>query len=383
MPGSVRVGGAWKSVASASVRVGGAWKAVSAGWVRVAGAWKQWFSSGFTTFAKQSNLTTLDNSRAIIHSSPSAFVGRAILTGGVTGNFSSPQSVVDSYDVNRVKQTISYMPQGRFAYPVIQTTNYLVIPGGYWSFNGQSRVDYYTVDLVTGTASNLSYGAYGHTGGKAGDRAYVAGIGNNDFPYMTNYMDSYDSNMVKSSGSLLANARGGGFVNGASSTMFHFGGRTTDGNSSTGEWEIWNSSGVRTSSGNTGLATNGAYQSANTTDYAFIQLTRSSGNIYMSAYNSSFVRTAVADKEDPTIAAFSAQAGNLVMFAGGYNGSVGVTSVTIYNNSLVKTIGTPLSQGRSDHGMSAAGNNIIIGGGSSSGGGYGTKLNSVEAYLAQ
>lgn len=42
MPGSVKVGGAWKSVAEASVRVDGSWKSVSSGWTRVGGAWKQW-----------------------------------------------------------------------------------------------------------------------------------------------------------------------------------------------------------------------------------------------------------------------------------------------------------------------------------------------------
>jgi hypothetical protein len=39
----VRVGGAWKSVASASVRVAGAWKPVVGSWTKVAGVWKQSF----------------------------------------------------------------------------------------------------------------------------------------------------------------------------------------------------------------------------------------------------------------------------------------------------------------------------------------------------
>jgi hypothetical protein len=45
MPGSVKVGGSWKTVAGASVKVGGAWKTVAAGYTKVGGVWKQWLSS--------------------------------------------------------------------------------------------------------------------------------------------------------------------------------------------------------------------------------------------------------------------------------------------------------------------------------------------------
>ena len=289
---------------------------------------------------------------------------------------------MDSYDANLVKQSISYMPQGRFAYPVVATSNHLVIPGGYWSFNGQRRVDFYNTNLTTGTTSDLSYGAYGHAGGKAGQRVYVAGIGNNDSPFLTNWMDSYNSSMVKSQGTLLAIARGGGFVNTSTATMFHFGNRVADGANWSGEFEVWNQDGVRTSAGNTGLASNGG-PSANTSDFSIIQLFRNNANIAMSAYNASLVRTALADKESPTIGTVAGEAGNMVLFAGGNSANVGITSVTIYGNNLVKTVGTSLSQGRSDHGMSGVGNHVIAAGGSSSGGGYGTKLNSVEAYTAQ
>lgn len=384
MSGHFRISGNFKEMLSGHARIGGSWKEVSEGFTRIGGSWKQWFASGFTTFSKVANLAVLGNSRAIISSAPSAFSGRAVFTGGVTGNFSSPQSISDSYDANLVKQSIPSMPEGRFAYPAIQTTEHLVIPGGYWSYNGQTRVDFYRTNFTTGTASALSSGAYGHAGGKAGERAYVAGIGNNNYPYLTNFMDSYNSSMVKSSSTLLAAARGGGFVNGESSVMFHFNSRSSDGNNGTGEFEVWNSSGVRVSNGNTGLSTSGRMQSANTQNYGFIQLQRNDNLIFMSAYNSNFVRSAIANKEDPSITASSAQVANLVMFAGGNNTSNnGVNSVTIYNNDLVKTIGSPLSQGRAEHGIASVEGHVIIAGGSSSGGGYGSKLNSVEAYKAQ
>jgi len=384
MSGHFRISGNFKEMLSGHVRIGGSWKEVSEGFTRIGGSWKQWFASGFTTFSKIANLAVLGNYRAVISSAPSAFSGRAVFTGGVTSNYTSPQSISDSYDANLVKQAIPNMPQGRFAYPSIQTTDHLIIPGGYWSYNGQRRVDFYRTNFTTGTASALSHGAYGNIGGKAGERAYVAGIGNNGYPYVTNFIDSYNSSMVKSSSTLLAAARGGGFVSGESSAMFHYRSRSSSGNRDTGQFEVWNSSGVRVSSGNTGLSTNGYGQSANTQNYGFIQLYRNDKLILMSAYNSNFVRSAIANKEDPSITAKSAQVANLVMFAGGENTSDnGVNSVTIYNNDLVKTIGSPLSQGRSAHGMASVEGHVIIAGGSSRGGGYGSKLNSVEAYKAQ
>lgn len=45
MPISVKVAGAWKTVAAPSVRVGGAWKPLTKAFVRVAGAWKETYSA--------------------------------------------------------------------------------------------------------------------------------------------------------------------------------------------------------------------------------------------------------------------------------------------------------------------------------------------------
>lgn len=45
MPGSVKVGGAWKTVSAASVKVGGTWKTVSAAYTKIGGTWKQWYTS--------------------------------------------------------------------------------------------------------------------------------------------------------------------------------------------------------------------------------------------------------------------------------------------------------------------------------------------------
>jgi len=41
MPGSVKVGGAWRTLAP-KVKVGGVWKDVSNGYVKVAGVWRKW-----------------------------------------------------------------------------------------------------------------------------------------------------------------------------------------------------------------------------------------------------------------------------------------------------------------------------------------------------
>lgn len=48
MPGQIKVGGAWKTMAGQFVKVGGAWHSVTSGWVKVGGVWKQWFVGAFS-----------------------------------------------------------------------------------------------------------------------------------------------------------------------------------------------------------------------------------------------------------------------------------------------------------------------------------------------
>jgi hypothetical protein len=56
MPGSVKVGGAWKTVKSVSVKVGGNWKVVKNGYTKIGGAWKQWHA-GVTYWIVQNQIT--------------------------------------------------------------------------------------------------------------------------------------------------------------------------------------------------------------------------------------------------------------------------------------------------------------------------------------
>ncbi len=380
MTGSVKVNGSWGGIANVSVRIGGSWESVTNGWTRISGAWKEWFSSAPTTLAKVGNLTNLGVARSPISSTTNPFSNRAVFTGGVTGNFSSPQLVADSYDENLVKQSIPNLFQERFSFPMVATTNNLIAAGGYRNFEGQGEVNFYNTNFTISSAAALSQGAYGHAGGNAGERSYFGGLGNNA-TFATNRMDSYNSSMVKLQSTLLTTARGGGFVNIGNSTMFHY--ATRGGSNFNGEFEVWNQNGSRVSTGNTGLSTSGTMQGANTTTHSIIQLLRNNQTIAMSAYNTSLVRTALADKEDPAITAVGAGAANFVLFAGGEDSNSAITSVTIYNNNLVKIIGTPLTQGRGWHGVGSAGNSVIVAGGSISGGNYGTKTNSVEAYTAQ
>ena len=73
MPGSVRVGGAWKAVAGISVRVGGAWKTVTGGWTRVGGVWKKWFDGApaYQLIAQQTLAT--DASQILFNTIPTTF----------------------------------------------------------------------------------------------------------------------------------------------------------------------------------------------------------------------------------------------------------------------------------------------------------------------
>jgi len=55
MPGYIKVGGAWKSVATTYTKVNGVWKQNLTGFVKVAGAWKQFIASGITDLFNRAN----------------------------------------------------------------------------------------------------------------------------------------------------------------------------------------------------------------------------------------------------------------------------------------------------------------------------------------
>ncbi len=55
MPGYIKAGGAWKSVATTYTKVNGVWKQNLTGFVKVAGAWKQFIASGITDLFNRAN----------------------------------------------------------------------------------------------------------------------------------------------------------------------------------------------------------------------------------------------------------------------------------------------------------------------------------------
>jgi hypothetical protein len=65
LPGSVKIGGAFKTIATPSVKIGGAWKTVNAGFTRIGGAWKQWFSSAQPAYEHIAT-TTLGASASVV-----------------------------------------------------------------------------------------------------------------------------------------------------------------------------------------------------------------------------------------------------------------------------------------------------------------------------
>lgn len=69
MPGSVKIGGTFKTVAQPSVKIGGAWKSVSSGFVRIGGAWKQWFSSAIGNYDLIQTINGTGSSGSITFSS--------------------------------------------------------------------------------------------------------------------------------------------------------------------------------------------------------------------------------------------------------------------------------------------------------------------------
>lgn len=324
-------------------------------------------------FVKGSNLTVTQSSRAIM--AAGTVGGRAVFAGGVLTNYSDPQYHSDSYDAAGVKQSIGNMITFLMAYPSATVAGNLILAGGYHDYDGRAEVEYYSPTLTQGSLSGLTIGAYGHSSGQSSFNAAYFGIGNNGTGSST-YIDYYNTSLTKSTTYLQSAARGGSTICINDQMVFNYQG--------TSNLEIFNSSMVRTSATTFSLSINSMNSSASTADYAIFQISKTgiTSQNYICAYDKNLTRYDLADKDTPAYYGQTASIDNRVFIAGGYNGSSGITSVTIYNNSLVKTVPTALSQGRSDFGLAGVGKLMIMAAGSISGGGYGTKTNTVEMYSA-
>lgn len=323
-------------------------------------------------FTKVSNLTNISPGRSIMGSS--SFSNRAVFIGGTTSNYSTPDGAADSYDENLVKQSIPGLPQGRLIFQVGLVGTYLVAGGGYWDYNGQARVDYYASNFTTGTASSFSLGSYGHTVGTNSNYVAFFGIGNNNTGSST-YIDYYSTNLTKGTTYLQSNARGGGTVCIGDNIVYGYG---------NGSQEIFNVNMVRTSTASYPITIVGMSNSASTGDYA-IYVIQAGTTVYTNAMNSSLVRFEPANKTGTTYYpdAIRPTTDGRVFFVGGELNSSSYNSVDIYNNDLVKTVPTQLSEARGGGlGAAAVGKHFVVAGGTSSGGGYGPKIATVEAYSA-
>lgn len=323
-------------------------------------------------FSKVSNITNISPGRSIMGSS--SFANRAVFVGGTTSNYATPDAAADSYDANLVKQTISGLPQPRLIFQVGLVGTYLVIGGGYWDYNGQARVDYYDSNLTTGTAASFSLGSYGHTVGTNSNYVAFFGIGNNNTGSST-YIDYYSTNLTKGTTYLQTNARGGGTICIGNNIVFGYG---------NGSQEIFNSNMARISTASYPVTITGMSNSASTGDYALYVVTIGT-TVTTQAMNANLVRFTPSNKTGTSYYpdAIRPAIDGRVFFIGGDVNNTSYNSVDIYDNNLVKTIPTQLSQARGG-GIAAAavGNHMVIGGGTSSGGGYGPKISSTEVYSA-
>ena len=59
MPGSIKVSGSQRTVASPYIKVGGAWRQVAAGYIKVSGAWRVWHSADIVDTFNRTNSSTL------------------------------------------------------------------------------------------------------------------------------------------------------------------------------------------------------------------------------------------------------------------------------------------------------------------------------------
>lgn len=135
MPGSVKVGGAWKTVSAASVKVGGAWKTVSAAYTKVGGTWKQWYSALAMVIERKSLPATYRVRGAV-------YKGGKIFIFGVTGSTTATGSTYyisgNGGNTWTSKAFPASIQQGRAA---TDGSRIIVMP-----LNGATNTYYYTDD---------------------------------------------------------------------------------------------------------------------------------------------------------------------------------------------------------------------------------------------
>lgn len=303
------------------------------------------------------------------------FSNRAVFLGGTPSNFFENSNAVTTYDTSLVRNTSLTMNFGRFLVNSDVIGNFLFIAGGYWDFNGQVNCEYFNTSFVKSNATSLGLQSYGHVGGKVTNYLAYFGLGHNGQNNST-IVDYYSaSNLTKGSTTLTRASRGGGTVSFSNNIMYHYAGDSTD-------IDVYDGNMTKTSTPTSAFAINAMTQGENTDSYNIAFITRTSDLLVKTyAYTSSLTRIELADKQDPTTSGEVAAWKNKVIASGGrISDGTTVGTVTVYDNNLVKSNATPLTQVRSDHFSAGVGNYFIIASGSSSGGGYGTKTNSVEVY---
>lgn len=95
MSGSVKVGGAWKSVSAVSTKVGGSWKTVSAAYTKIGGTWKQWYTAGVTSGWASGTLPT---GRVAMGGTYADFTNAKYFIAGGSGSSAETGTIATSVD---------------------------------------------------------------------------------------------------------------------------------------------------------------------------------------------------------------------------------------------------------------------------------------------
>lgn len=177
---------------------------VKKGYVGVGGVARLFWAGGELVY--YGTLTDLTYAREYL-AGASAGGNYALFAGGSTSGRTSFRNNVEAYNKSKVKSNATNLSATRDRLAGASVGNYALFVGGYTQAKPyHDVVDSYDASLTKGSPAVLSTARYQLAGGSVGDFALFAGGRSSNSPYITAVVEAYNSSLTKTSVSSLTTA---------------------------------------------------------------------------------------------------------------------------------------------------------------------------------
>lgn len=177
MPGSVKVGGAWKTVQNVSAKINGVWKEATAGYTKVAGVWKQWHDQGAYELIATIDLSSVGSAQ--FTNIPQTYKHLQI-RASVVPNGTNTGSYYDSWafntDYNGANYNWHWIQTSQSSVSATYTSSGLSMSRVYYTSgtNNYSPAIFDIVDYTSTNKNKIIRGFVGSTGTGGYDTLYIS-----------------------------------------------------------------------------------------------------------------------------------------------------------------------------------------------------------------